>query len=68
VERRVTTEELPPAAEAGQRLGEVEVLVDGQSAGRSPLVTQEGYEEASLWQKAWYAIGSAFEWIIGLFG
>ena len=31
VERRVTTEELPPSASAGEELGEVEVLVDGQS-------------------------------------
>ena len=33
VERRVTTEELPPEAEAGQKLGEVEVFVEGQSTG-----------------------------------
>jgi D-alanyl-D-alanine carboxypeptidase (penicillin-binding protein 5/6) len=55
VERRVRTEELPPEAEAGQELGEVEVLVGGQSVGRSVLVTQEGYEEASLWDRAWYS-------------
>ncbi|HZY56675.1 MAG TPA: D-alanyl-D-alanine carboxypeptidase family protein [Rubrobacteraceae bacterium] len=67
-ERRVTTEELPPSAEAGQRLGEVEVFVDGQSVGRSPLVAREGYAEASLWDKAWYAVGSAFEWVKGIFG
>lgn len=54
VERQVRTEELPAEAEAGQRLGEVEVFVDGQSAGSSPLVAQEGYGEASLWDKAWY--------------
>jgi serine-type D-Ala-D-Ala carboxypeptidase (penicillin-binding protein 5/6) len=54
VERRVTTEELPSKAEAGQELGEVEVFVDGQSAGSSPLVAQEGYEEATLGEKAWY--------------
>ncbi len=56
VERRVTTEELPPEAEAGQQLGEVEVFVDGQSIGRSTLVAQEGYEEASLWDRTWYSI------------
>ena len=55
VERRVRTEELPPEAEAGQELGEVEVLVGGQSVGRSALVTQEGYEEASLWDRAWHS-------------
>jgi hypothetical protein len=56
VERQVTTEELPPEAEAGQELGEVGVLVGGQSVGRSALVTQEGYEEASLWNRAWYSV------------
>jgi serine-type D-Ala-D-Ala carboxypeptidase (penicillin-binding protein 5/6) len=58
VERRVRTEELPPEAEAGQELGEVEVLVGGQSVGRSALVAQEGYEEASLWNRAWYSVRS----------
>jgi D-alanyl-D-alanine carboxypeptidase (penicillin-binding protein 5/6) len=63
VEREVTTEEeLPPSASAGQELGEVEVFVDGQSVGRSPLVVQEGYEAASLWDKAWYY---AVEWVGG---
>ena len=56
VERRVTTEELPPEAEAGQKLGEVEVFVDGQSIGRSALVAQEGYEEASLWDRALFSV------------
>jgi serine-type D-Ala-D-Ala carboxypeptidase (penicillin-binding protein 5/6) len=56
VERRVTTEELPPEAEPGQRLGEVEVFVDGQSIGRSALVAEEGYEEASLWDRALYSV------------
>src|SRR5919199_2842544 len=60
VERRVTTEELPPSASADEELGEVEVLVDGQSVGSSPLVAQEGYEEASLWDKAWYY---SVEWL-----
>ena len=54
VDRQVTTEELPSEAEAGQELGEVEVFVDGESAGTSPLVAQEGYGEASLWDKGWY--------------
>jgi serine-type D-Ala-D-Ala carboxypeptidase (penicillin-binding protein 5/6) len=68
VERRVTTEELPPSASAGEELGEVEVLVDGQSVGSSPLVAQEGYEEASLWDKAWYySVGWTWEkiWRLG---
>jgi D-alanyl-D-alanine carboxypeptidase (penicillin-binding protein 5/6) len=54
VERRVTAREAPPAAKAGQELGTVEVIVDGESVGSSPLVTKRGYEEASLWQKVRY--------------
>ena len=56
VERRVTTEELPQEAEAGEELGEVEVFVDGQSIGRSALVAKERYEEASLWDRALYSV------------
>ena len=69
VERRATTEELPPSASVGEELGEVEVLVDGQSVGSSPLVAQEGYEEASLWDRAWYAVEGLVErvwaWLLG---
>jgi D-alanyl-D-alanine carboxypeptidase (penicillin-binding protein 5/6) len=54
VERRVTAQEAPPAAKAGQELGTVEVIVDGRSVGSSPLVAKRGYEEASLWQKVRY--------------
>ena len=61
VERRVTAPEPPPSARAGQELGEVEVLVGGQSVGRSPLVAREGYEEASLWQRAKYTVGGLFQ-------
>src|ERR671917_951827 len=73
VERRITVrEELPPSASAGEELGEVEVLVDGQRVGESPLVAQEGYEEASLWRKASYTVGrflsSVWESVTGLFG
>jgi len=56
IEPRITIEELPPEAEAGQELGEVEVFVGGQSVGRSALVAQEGYEEASLWDRARYSV------------
>ena len=56
VERRIKEAKLPPAARAGQRLGAVEVLVDGQSLGSSPLVAEKGYEEASLWDRARYAM------------
>lgn len=54
VERRVTAREAPPSAEAGRKLGTVEVLVDGRSVGSSPLVTAKGYKEAGLWQKMRY--------------
>jgi D-alanyl-D-alanine carboxypeptidase (penicillin-binding protein 5/6) len=56
VERRMTEEELPPAAQAGQELGRIEVFVEGQSIGSSSLVTEKGYEVASLWDKARYAL------------
>jgi len=72
VERRVTTEEAPPSAAAGEELGEVEVLVDGQSVGTSPLVAQEGYEEASLWDRISYTAEGLFsrarEFLGGIFG
>ncbi len=62
VERRVTPlEELPPSASAGDELGEVEVLVNGRRVGESPLVAQEGYEEASLWQKTRSTVGGLLE-------
>ena len=65
VERRMTEEELPPAAQAGQELGRIEVFVDGRSIGSSPLVTERGYEEASLWQKIKYWVGGLVERISG---
>ena len=66
VERRITTEEeLPPSAEAGEELGEVEVLVNGQRVGESALVAQEGYEEASLWDRISYTAGSLLERVQG---
>jgi serine-type D-Ala-D-Ala carboxypeptidase (penicillin-binding protein 5/6) len=71
VERRTTTDEPPPEARAGEELGTVEVLVDGKSVGSAPLVTEKGYEEASLWQKIRYwtsgAAQSVSGWVSGLF-
>ncbi|QIN80361.1 serine hydrolase [Rubrobacter marinus] len=61
VERRVTADEPPPSARAGQELGEVEVLIGGQSVGRSPLVARQGYEEASIWQRVRYTVGGLFQ-------
>lgn len=72
VERRVTTVEPPPEAAAGEELGDLELLVNGQSAGHSPLLAREGYEEASIWNMAWYGVVSAWNWVwssvAGLFG
>ena len=64
-ERRITEKEPPPAARAGQQLGTVELLVDGQSIGSTPLVTERGYEEASLWQKIKYWVGGLVERVSG---
>jgi D-alanyl-D-alanine carboxypeptidase (penicillin-binding protein 5/6) len=70
VERRETTQEAPPEARAGEELGTVEVLVDGKSVGQAPLLTEKGYEAASLWQKIRYwtsgAVMSVSGWVSGL--
>ena len=70
VERRTTTDEPPPEARAGEELGTVEVIVDEKSVGSAPLVTEKGYEEASLWQKIRYwtsgAVSSVSRWVSGL--
>ena len=71
VERRTTTDEPPPEARAGEELGTIEVLLDGKSVGSAPLVTEKGYEEASLWQKIRYwtsgAVQSVSGFVSGLF-
>jgi serine-type D-Ala-D-Ala carboxypeptidase (penicillin-binding protein 5/6) len=64
VVRNSTNKEAPPSAEAGRKLGTVEVSVDGRSVGSSPLVVQKGYEEASLWQKITYWAGGLKRWIL----
>ena len=61
VERRVNTPEPPPEASEGEELGTVEVMVDGRSVGRSPLVAQSGYGEASLWNRITYTVGGLFQ-------
>lgn len=52
VERRVTSGQAPESARAGERLGSVEVFVDGAKVGESPLVTAESYLRPSVWDKA----------------
>jgi serine-type D-Ala-D-Ala carboxypeptidase (penicillin-binding protein 5/6) len=62
VEREVDlVEDLPDAAKAGTRLGEVVVKVDGKKVGETSLVAKKGYEEASLGQRVWYTVGGIFE-------
>ena len=58
VEREISvTEDPPPSARPGARLGEVVVKVDGKTVGESPLVARRGYEEASVWERVWYTVG-----------
>src|SRR5215203_1994612 len=64
VVRSKTTQEAPPSAKAGRKVGTVEVSVDGRSVGSSPLVVQKGYEEASLWQKVTYLAGGLKRWMM----
>jgi serine-type D-Ala-D-Ala carboxypeptidase (penicillin-binding protein 5/6) len=47
-------EDLPGSARPGTKLGEVVVRVDGERVGESPLVARRGYDEASMWERAWY--------------
>jgi serine-type D-Ala-D-Ala carboxypeptidase (penicillin-binding protein 5/6) len=64
VERQATHKEAPPSAKKGQKLGTVEVSVEGRDAGSSPLVFQKGYEAASLWQKITYWAGGLKRWVL----
>jgi D-alanyl-D-alanine carboxypeptidase (penicillin-binding protein 5/6) len=64
VVRSKTTQEAPPSANAGRKVGTVEVSVDGRSVGSSPLVVQKGYEEASIWQKVTYLAGGLKRWMM----
>ena len=54
------TENPPPSARPGTRLGKVVVEVDGEKVGESPLVARHGYEGASLWERVWYTVGGVF--------
>jgi serine-type D-Ala-D-Ala carboxypeptidase (penicillin-binding protein 5/6) len=64
VVRNPTSQEAPPSAETGSKLGTVTVSVDGRNVGSSPLVVQKGYEEASLWQKVTYWAGGLKRWVL----
>ena len=43
-------DEIPAPVEAGQTLGHLTVLVNGEKKGELPLVAQEGVEKLSLLQ------------------
>jgi D-alanyl-D-alanine carboxypeptidase (penicillin-binding protein 5/6) len=64
VARQVTHKEALPSAQKGQQLGTVKVSVEGRNAGSSPLIVQEGYEAASLWQKTKYWAGGLKRWVL----
>jgi D-alanyl-D-alanine carboxypeptidase (penicillin-binding protein 5/6) len=64
VAREATHEEAPPSAQKGQQLGTVKVSVEGRNAGSSPLIVQQGYESASLWQRTTYWAGGLKRWIL----
>jgi D-alanyl-D-alanine carboxypeptidase (penicillin-binding protein 5/6) len=64
VERQAAHEEAPPSAKKGQELGTVEVSVEGRNAGSSPLIAQQGYQAASLWQRITYWAGGLKRWVL----
>lgn len=61
VERRVTADDLPESAGEGDRLGEVELFVEGESVGTSPLLAASGYEEASFFDRIWFWVSGFFQ-------
>lgn len=62
VEREVTVmDELPDSARRGDRLGEVVLEIDGEAVGESPLVAARGYEEAPIWQRAWFSVSGLWQ-------
>ncbi len=61
VERRVTAGGLPESAGEGDRLGEIELIVEGESVGTSPLIAERGYEEASIVDRVWFWVSGFFQ-------
>jgi D-alanyl-D-alanine carboxypeptidase (penicillin-binding protein 5/6) len=64
VARQATHNEPPPSAQKGQKLGTVKVSVEGRYAGSSPLIIQQGYKAASLWQKTTFWAGGLKRWVL----
>ena len=65
MERNIRGGELPDSAQQGDEVGQVEVVVNGESVGSSALLAAEGYDEAPWWRKI---TGSVTGWVSGLFG
>jgi serine-type D-Ala-D-Ala carboxypeptidase (penicillin-binding protein 5/6) len=62
VEREVSImDELPDSARRGERLGEITLEIDGEAVGQSPLVAARGYEEAPVWQRAWFSVSGLWQ-------
>jgi D-alanyl-D-alanine carboxypeptidase (penicillin-binding protein 5/6) len=57
----VTTPVIAPVA-AGQQLGTMKVMLDGQPAGEFPLVAQAPVEEGSFFRRIWDTIRLWFGW------
>jgi serine-type D-Ala-D-Ala carboxypeptidase (penicillin-binding protein 5/6) len=64
VAREATHKEAPPSAKKGKQLGTVKVSIEGRKAGTSPLILQQGYKAASLWQKTTYWAGGLKRWVL----
>ena len=56
LKKRKIAGKAPAEVRACQKLGTIEVFVDGQGMGTSPLVANRGYGEASPWQRARRAV------------
>jgi serine-type D-Ala-D-Ala carboxypeptidase (penicillin-binding protein 5/6) len=74
VQRVVAPAMIDPPVARGQRLGEVQVLLDGEVIARQPLVAAESVGEPGFGQRLrWYAgralhhAGSLFSGILGVF-
>jgi D-alanyl-D-alanine carboxypeptidase (penicillin-binding protein 5/6) len=74
VERVVAPAMVDPPVALGQRLGEVQILLDGEVVARQPLVAAEAVEEPGFGDRVgWYAdralhhAGSLFSGFFGVF-
>ena len=61
VKRQVKVGDTPPEASKGDKMGEVDLFIDGQKVKSVPLVLREGYDGASFWDHVQYITVSAFQ-------